>query len=101
MNLQELFAVGNTAARRAFSTRPPIPTQLKHILKANPEYEVTYALDESGNERKVSPKKKSVQDLLSSMGMFVRLRGVGFTRKNKKVTKRNRLIAKRSRARNR
>jgi len=91
MDIDALFS--KVPFKPGFSFTPHIPTQLKEILKAMPEYDVTYL-------KKVVPKPQSVKTLLAQAG-YGPLRGVGYTRKNKDQTKKARKTSARSRARNR
>ena len=86
--------------KQVFTMAPKVSPQLKGILKANPDYQVRYALDEEGNERRVQPKS-NIDQLMAQMGLRKNLRGVGFTRASHAQSKRNRKIAKASRRKNR
>lgn len=87
-------------AVHTFSMARRIPTQLKLILKANPDYEVRHALDAQGNEIKVQPKPNIMQ-MMNAMGLGGNLRGIGFTRRSKKISKKARKQSAKSRKRNR
>lgn len=76
-----------------FSMASGISPQLKAILKAQPDYVVRY-------EKKSNVSKaKAATKLLKSMRVV--LRGVGFTRKDKSPTNKQRKMAKSSRRINR
>ena len=98
LNIHELF--NQAPVYRFFSSRPLIPTQLKMILRANPEYEVQYATGPDDEPIKVQPKV-NILEMMRKQGMAVTLRGVGFTRKSKKQSKKNRKMSQASRRRNR
>jgi len=98
LNIYTLFRKGTT--KQYFTSVRQIPTQLKLILKSDPDYEVKHALSKSGHEIKVQPKP-DINALLATMGLDKKLRGVGFTRPSKKISKQARKQSYKSRKRNR
>ena len=92
---QDINALFNRApVVNIFAFTPKIPTQLKHILKADPDYEVVYV-------KGVPPKKPNIRELMRKSGIPTSLRGVGWTRKNKEQSKNKRKMSQASRKRNR
>ena len=91
-NINALF--DNAPVVNVFTSIQRIPTQLKRIIKAKPDYQVVYY-------KEVPPKQPKIKELMRQAGIPTRLRGVGFTRPNKRTSKKRRKMTQASRKRNR
>jgi len=96
--LDELFS--KRPHKQRFTMARVIPTQLKMLIRSDPLYVVRYAFDDNGNLLKFTQPKDQIDDLLRSLG-YGKLRGVGFTRKDKRTSKRQRKMTQASRRKNR
>ena len=89
--LQDLFNKGPVFYR--VTSHQKISPQLKMILKNNPDYEVSYF-------KKVKPSIKSMSAMFG-LDVNPKLRGCGWTRKQKNTSKKARKTSYQSRKRNR